>query len=63
MATVLTGDAITNYRLKVLASALRLECMGMKRRGPSVYSIVKSEFNLKGSKASVLQQLQDMIAG
>lgn len=63
MATVLTGEAITNYRLKVLVSALKLECMGMKRRGPSVYSIVKSEFNLKGSKASVLQQLQDMIAG
>jgi hypothetical protein len=62
MATVLTGEAITTYRLKVLASALKLECMGMQRRGPSAYSLVKRELNLKGSKQSVLNQLESMIA-
>ena len=62
MATVLTGEAINNYRLKVLASALRLECLGMKRNGPSVYSMIKREYNLKGSKQSVYNQFQSMIA-
>jgi hypothetical protein len=63
MATVLTGDAITNYRKKVLLSALKLECLGMKRNGPSVYSMIKREYNLKGSKQSVYEQFQLMIAG
>lgn len=62
MATVLTGQAITNYRLKVLASALRLELKGMKRNGPSAYSIVRKEFNIKGSRESVLKQFELMIA-
>jgi hypothetical protein len=63
MAHLLTGDAITAYRLKVLASALKLECLGMKRSGPSAYSIIKREYNLKGSKAKVLMQFESMIAG
>lgn len=62
MATVLTGDAITRHRLKVLACALRLECKGMKRNGPSAYSIIKREYNLKGNKESVLKQFESMIA-
>ena len=56
-AAILTGDQITDYRAKVLLSALKLECLGMKRRGPSVYSVVKAEYNLKGSKQSVYNQL------
>jgi hypothetical protein len=61
MATVLTGESINNYRALVLLSALRLECKGMKRSGPSAYSIVKREFNLKGSKLSVLNQLESIL--
>ena len=61
MATVLTGESITNYRTMVLLSALRLECKGMKRRGPSVYSIIKAEYNLTGNKLSVLNQLESII--
>lgn len=56
-AAILTGDQITDYRAKMLLSALKLECLGMKRRGPSVYSVVKAEYNLKGSKQSVYNQL------
>lgn len=56
-AAILTADQITDYRAKVLLSALKLECLGMKRRGPSVYSVVKAEYNLKGSKQSVYNQL------
>lgn len=61
MATVLTGESITNYRALVLLHALRLECLGMKRKGPSVYSVVKAEYNLKGSKESVYNQLKSII--
>jgi hypothetical protein len=61
MATVLTGQDITDYRARVLLSALKLECLGMKRNGPSVYSIVKRDYNLKGSKQSVYEQLKSIL--
>ena len=62
MATVLTGQTINDYRAKVLLSALKLECLGMKRSGPSVYSIVKREYSLKGNKQSVYNQLESILA-
>jgi hypothetical protein len=61
MATVLTGEAINQYRAKVLLSALKLECLGMKRNGPSVYSIIKRDYNLKGTKQSVYDQLKSIL--
>ena len=61
MATVLTGQDITDYRARVLLSALKLECLGMKRNGPSVYSTVKRDYNLKGSKQSVYDQLKSLL--
>ena len=61
MATVLTGQDITDYRARVLLSALKLECLGMKRNGASVYSIVKRDYNLKGSKQSVYNQLKSIL--
>ena len=57
MSYVLTGDNIQAYRAKVLLGALELEIRGMHRRGPSAYSIIKREYNLKGSKVSVMHQL------
>lgn len=42
-----------DYRLIVLKSGLSLELAGMKSRGRSCYSIIKKEFNLKGSKKKV----------
>jgi hypothetical protein len=62
MIQVLTGDAITIFRQKVLLSALKLECKGMKRNGPSVYSIIKREYSLKGTKQKVLEQFESLIA-
>jgi hypothetical protein len=61
MATVLTGESINQFRAKVLLSALRLECLGMKKSGPSAYSAVKAEYNLRGSKESVYNQLKSII--
>ena len=54
---VITGKEIDLYRIKVLLSALSLEIKGLRRRGRSVYSIVKSEFGLRGSRQSVYSQL------
>ena len=59
MSYVLTGNQIPAYRAKVLLSALRLEIKGLKiSRGPSAYSIIKREYNLKGNRVSVLNQFE-----
>jgi len=52
-----TPEAIDGFRTRMLRSALKLEVLGMKRKGSSVYSIVKREFGFKGSKQKVLDQL------
>jgi hypothetical protein len=49
---------ISLFRLKTLKGALKLEILGMKRNGRSVYSIVKEEYGFKGSKQKVLEQLE-----
>ena len=49
-------NSIDLYRLCTLKSALKLEILGMKRRGQSVYSIIKNEFGLKGNKQRVFEQ-------
>jgi len=61
MATVLTGEAIDHYRALALLSALKLEVIGMKRRGASAYSIIKAEYNLKGSKQKVYEQFRTLL--
>ena len=53
-----TPENIQKYRLLTLKSALKLEILGMNRRGRSVYSIVKEEFGFKGNKQKVLKQLE-----
>jgi len=54
-------EEIALFRMKALRSALKLEILGMKRRGRSAYSIVKEEFRFKGSKQKVLQQLENAL--
>jgi hypothetical protein len=55
---VLSGsEQIMMARLITLKSALKLEIWGMKRRGPSAYSIIKRELGFKGNKESVFNQL------
>ena len=58
MTVVITGENIGRYREKVLLSALKLEILGIKRRGRTAYSIIKSEFHLKGSRQSVYDQFK-----
>jgi len=52
-----TPQAIDGFRVRALRSALKLEVLGMTRRGVSVYRMVKEEFGFKGSKQKVLDQL------
>jgi hypothetical protein len=54
--TAITGSDIQLYRMSVLEKALKLEMLGMKGRGRSAYSIIKSEFCIKGNKQSVYNQ-------
>ena len=59
---VLTGNQIKMARALTLRAALKLEIIGLKRsRGPSAYAIIKSEFNLKGNKERVLDQLNQIL--
>ena len=51
-------EQIALFRLKSLRGALKLEILGVKRNGRSVYSIVKEEFGFKGNKQKVLKQLE-----
>jgi len=49
-------ENIEAYRLAVLEKALKLELIGLKGRGRSAYSVIKSEFGLKGNKQKVYDQ-------
>lgn len=62
MSNTITGrDYSLAARTLTLRFALKLECAGLKRRGRSVCSIVKSEFGFKGNRAAVLNQLNAYI--
>jgi hypothetical protein len=60
--TTITGPQIPEFRKRVLYRGLKLELTGMRlSRGRSCYSIIKDEFNLKGSRQSVLDQFEKLI--
>ena len=56
--TVITGSDIDLFRMSVLEKALKLELLGMKGRGRSAYSVIKSEYGLKGNRQSVYDQFK-----
>lgn len=56
-----TPEKIDMARFLMLRSALKLECLGMSRRGQSAYAIVKAEYGFKGNKKSVLEQMEKII--
>ena len=60
---VITGkENILAYRSRVLLSGLKLETKGMRiSRGPSCYARAKQEYNLKGSKQKVYNQLKAIL--
>lgn len=40
--------------------ALKLELIGMKRRGRSAYIVIKEQYGLKGNKQKVYDQFEKM---
>tara|TARA_R100000789_G_C2875177_1_gene112648 strand:- start:41 stop:334 length:294 start_codon:yes stop_codon:yes gene_type:complete len=56
-----TPSQIEAFRLIALLGALRLEIIGLKRRGRSAYSLVKDEFNFKGNREKVLNQFTELL--
>ena len=56
--SAITGNNIDLFRMSVLEKALKLELLGMKGRGRSAYSVIKSEFGLKGNRQSVYDQFK-----
>lgn len=50
-AIVATGEGIKVFQLLALRGALKMEAIGMKRRGKSALSIVKSMTGLKARTA------------
>ena len=58
---VIGKEQVPMARLLTLKTALRLELVGLTRRGRTAYSIVKSELGFKGSKQKVFAQLERYI--
>jgi hypothetical protein len=61
--TVLTGETQTRmFQMLSQKYALKLEMKGLKHSRGSVYAHVKRQYGFKGNKASVLAQLETLIA-
>ena len=56
-----TPEDIAFFRLVARRGALRLEILGMHRRGQSAYSICKQVYGLKGSRQRVLDQIEALV--
>lgn len=56
-----TPEQIAQFRLNALHKMLKLEILGMTRRGQSAYAIIKAETELKGSKQKVYDQLTEIL--
>lgn len=55
-------EQIEAFRLRTLLRGLKLEIIGMKMsRGRSCYSIIKEDFDLKGSKQKVYEQFKELL--
>ena len=61
MAIITCKENIDRYRLIVLKHGLKLELLGMQKRKPSCYSVIKEEFNLKGNKQKVYDMFCELI--
>ena len=62
--TMLTGDQIPVFRYKTLLIGLKSEIKGVRltNKARTCYSIIKSEFGLKGSKQRVLEQYEEILS-
>jgi len=61
MTMIIGKENIDAFRAKVLLRGLKLEMLGLSRRGQSCYAIIKQEYGLKGSKQKVYDQFKLML--
>jgi hypothetical protein len=54
-------EQIQQFRARALLRGLKLETLGMTRRGQSCYSIIKAEYGLKGSKQKVYDEFKKIL--
>ena len=54
-------DDIQRFKILTLMEGIKLEGMGLKKRGRSCLSIAKSYYKIKGSRLNILKQLNAMI--
>ncbi len=59
--TLDTTEQIDAFRARVLLKGLKLETLGMTRRGQSCYAIIKQEYGLKGSKQKVYEDFKKIL--
>jgi hypothetical protein len=61
MTIIDTPQGIAFYQLAARKAALSLEIKGLRRHGRSAYAICKEVYGLKGSRTSVLAQMQALV--
>jgi hypothetical protein len=59
MSAITNPDHIAQMRILTLRQALKLEMMGMKRRGQSAYAILKA-MGFKGTRQEIFDQLSEL---
>jgi len=56
-----TPEGVKFVQMAARRAALKMEIAGMRRRGQTAYSICKQVYGLKGSRESVLEQMDALI--
>jgi len=59
MSVITNSDQIAQFQILTLRQALRLEIMGMKKRGSSAYSTLKA-MGFKGTRQEIFDQLSEL---
>ena len=59
MSAITNSDQIAQFQILTLRQALRLEIMGMKKRGSSAYSTLKA-MGFKGTRQEIFDQLSEL---
>ena len=54
------GDILL-FRMLSQKAALELEIKGLRKKGRTMYSMIKQEYNLRGSRENVLEQFGNFI--
>ena len=57
----IVGDQVRGAQMITQRAALRLELKGMTRRGRSMFSIIKEQYQLKGNRQKVFEQFDAIV--